>query len=114
MTSLKFQTIYGTSPHLHDWDQRGDLFSGSDKGDEHATLFEIDPITGTVGDFLTRIAGHALAPIIKPIIHNLGIVPDIELIEAVEQFGTEINAELAHIKFAGHSLRIALMDGAEE
>lgn len=41
ITSLKVQWV--TGPHQDEWDMRGDLFKGSPQGDEHKTLWELDP-----------------------------------------------------------------------
>ncbi len=113
MISLKLQIVHGTSPHLHDWDQRGDKFSGSAQGDEHATIFEIDPIAGTVGDFLKRLTGRA-AQFVLPVVSILATNPEQDVLGFIEDHGQRINDQLKAISFQGNSLRIALMDGKEE
>lgn len=116
-TSLKFQAVSGDNPTNHEIDQRVSTgkFDGDAQGDHHKTLFEVDEVTGTVGDFLKRVSGNQLSALTIPIIHKL---TDLDLDQDALGFllarGDEINKELTKIDYLGNSLRIALMDMQEQ
>ena len=115
-TSLKFQFVSGSSPTLHDIDQRVSTgkFKGDAESDHHTTFFEIDPITGTIQDFIGRLAGPAKS-LIEPLIFAIsGINVEEPVLSFLEDHGDALNAQIAKESFQGHSIRIALMDGKEE
>lgn len=112
-TSLKLQVVHGSSPRLHEWDQRGELFAGDAQGDSHATIFEVDPLVGTVGEFMNRLTGRG-AQFILPLVTGFVDNPEESVIQFIENHGSRINDSLKNVAFQGNSLRIALMSGAEE